>query len=232
LVRKATLLTACGLMIAAWATAGVPNPAKTALASTAVIASAGRDGASGAPNSQSNILALGSIPNNRIVVRDVNDAPVAGSSVVVDFQPCNTADIQVCSVQTQPGLSILCGGGFRNVTLSADGSGVAFFRLIGNSNSIVGAVPPGTTTACAKVYADGILVLTAKVASYDFDGSVGVGGSDLARFFQEPAGPSPAPNTRGDYDGDGTIGGTDLFYFFAVVSTDAGSSCASAQCIP
>src|SRR5262245_15034220 len=129
LVRKATLLTACGLLLAAAAMAGVPNPTKTALASTKSIVSVGRDAANGNADPQSQILTLVTIPNNRVVVRDVNDAPVAGSSVVIDFQPCNVTDIQVCSAQTQPGLSVLCGGGFRNVTLSANGSGVAFFSV-------------------------------------------------------------------------------------------------------
>jgi hypothetical protein len=233
LVRKATLLTACGLMLAAWASAGVPNPSKTALASTTCIATVGKDVATADP--QTGILALVTIPNNRIVVRDVNDAPVAGSSVVVDFQPCNTTDIQVCSVQGQAGLSILCGGGFRNVTLSANPSGVAFFSIIGNSNNITGTIA-GTTTACAKVYADGILVTTVKVASYDQDGTGGIGGADLFLFFQDQSilpGPSPAPSTRSDYDGDGTVGGADLFYFFTVQGPGASSSsCAVVDCVP
>jgi len=235
LVRKATLLTACGLLVAAWAAAGVPNPAKTLAASTSVIATAGRDGASGAPNPMTEILSLPlgappvAVPFSRIDVRDVNDAPVAGSSVVIDFQPCNTADIQVCSVQTQVGLTALCGGGFRNLTLSADGSGVAFFTIIGNSNSSSGAAPAGATTACAKVYADGILVLTAKVATIDFDGTGGSGNVDLSRFFAEPAAPT---STRADYDGSGTIDAVDLFYFFKAQQSDVQSSCAAALCIP
>jgi hypothetical protein len=235
LVRKATLLTACGLLVAAWAAAGVPNPAKTVAASAKVIATAGRDGASGAPNPMTEILSLPlgappvPIPFNNIVVRDIGDQPVAGSSVVIDFQPCNTTDIQVCSVQTQAGITTLCGGGFRNLTLSANGSGVAFFKIIGNSNSSTGAAPAGATTACAKVYADGILVLTAKVATYDYDGIGGSGSSDLNRFFAEPAVPV---STRGDYDGDGVVGSTDLFLFFKGNSTDQQSSCAAALCIP
>src|SRR5262245_21928295 len=138
LVRKATLLCVGGVLLAGAAMAGVPSAANSTLRPIALLP---RNSGTGVD--PLTVARTGSPTIYCITVHDSNNNPVAGSTVVLDFQPCYPAatDITLCSLQGQAGMTTVCGGGGRSVSIGADALGNACFNIIGNSNNATGSVP-------------------------------------------------------------------------------------------
>jgi len=203
LVRKATLMAACGLLVAAAAMASVPSPCNSTLPCGIVVG--GNNGVINDP-----------LTTFTITVNDLASNPVANASVVIDFTAC-TDDVylQGAPSGTQFGGLVLGPGPEKTIRTIANGSGVATFAISGAANSLT-LTPRGTltVTGCAKIYADGVLMSDGtcnpslvQVAAFDLDGyagggALGAGPADLslwvADFLASPG--SPEYRARSDYD--------------------------------
>ena len=123
LVRKATLLAACGLVVAGAAAAGVPNAA----------------------NSQKPCIILADFPNSnqfggvnpgvcavnalKVIERDALNNPVANSAVVLDFTTC-AATFQLADTQADPAITTTCtvGPTVHQVMKTTNALGEVYFK--------------------------------------------------------------------------------------------------------
>ena len=221
LVRKATLLTVCGLLGATAAMAGVPS------ASTSTIGA--------------NINLVGNKAGvvdvrgaKTIVIRDAGGNPVANSTVIIDFTLGYAAEFRIGSVQPFAGMGVSCGA--HQVVVVTDATGSATFRVQGYAINPGGGItisgPPGpglTNAAGATVTADGVTLGTLVVAAYDQNTLAGVNSIDQARLLNDifscncaaPFGPNN--RTRSDLNFDGRMTSVDLALFLQV-SLPPGSS--------
>ena len=206
LVRKATLLSVCGLLAASAAFASVPDPGNSTF-NKAGLNLVGHDGT--APDAFSPFT---------VHVEDLAGNPIQGSIVVVDFSACS--DIQFC--EDQLGNSIAdCPT--RTVRKTTDVNGDATFNIIGGALIDIGD-PDGSDCDCVEVYADGVNLVEAgdepvNAGLFDLDNAGGVGGPDLSLWLADFGGGSNPP--RADYDHDATagcfdgVGGPDLSIWLA-----------------
>lgn len=223
LVRKATLLTLSGVLIASAAMAGVPSSANSTIGFSFC-----------SSPTQCGIYMTGqktgvADPAGQFIVtvRDLANNLIANSTVVVDFSACT----RYRAAATQPFAGLTVDNLGRTVRASTNGSGVATFRIVGGGctsapggNAFSGSSISG---ACARIFADGVLLGSVKVATPDLDGVSGVGGADLAALSGDIFGyPGDAANVqRSDYDFNGALGGGDLAKFSALLfSTNSLSS--------
>ena len=226
LVRKATLLSVCGLVAASVAMAGVPSAGNSTIGTGITLVGT----AGGVVDVKGQKL---------IVVRDALNNPVQNSTVTINFTACTTAgaELRLCSTQPQAGVGVSCGN--HEVVALTDASGIATFRVVGNALNPGGGSPglpaAGFGTAGAVVKADGVTLGTLNVGAYDQNGAGGVGSVDLAlvandRFSVNNV-TANTGNFRGrsDFNGDGFVNSVDLA-LEAQVRFGPGSiaSCASA----
>jgi len=194
LVRKATLMAACGLLVSAAAMASVPSACNTTIPCGIPVVGQTAGVADG----------LGQFT---ITVRDLANNPVANSSVVIDFSACCN-DVHLSS--TQFGAGVTVDVPTKTVRAIGNASGVVTFRVMGGADGGPGgaSTPSG---GCAKIYADGVLLTdgickpaSVQVAVYDLNGSLGggagVGPADLSVWLGDLFA-TPAPyRARSDYD--------------------------------
>jgi len=207
LVRKATLLTFCGLFVAGAAMAGVPN------ASTSIVATAIKLVGTGSGADPAGVFT--------ITVRDLTSQPVPNSNVKIDFSTCR--HLFIGADQGQPGTSVDCTGHVVSVLTSA--LGVATFRIVGGSQAVIPVTGSGTTEpviGCAQIKADNTDLVVhpssgLKVGTPDLDNSSsggGVSGADLSleisdvQYCLSPGGPYYLE--RADMTHNGVVDGTDL----------------------
>ena len=204
LVRKATMLVACGVLLGATvAMAGVPSPGNSTPFTRINVV--GFDGGTNLPDS----LALNA--KVTVVVRDLGGSPINHSSVVIDFSGC-LSDLRICTTQQYQGVTavpdpaIIPVATRTGVKAFTNASGVATFVVVGGG--IAGGLAHASN--CVKVYADGVLLNGAGVGVdiYDLDGTGGVGLSDLSLWASDYFGGSNPD--RSDYDGVGGVGLSDL----------------------
>ena len=205
LVRKATLFAACGLLMVGTAFASVPSPGNSTV--PCGIWLVGHDGTTGAGNPKTDCLGLFTV-----VVNDGNNVPIANSTVVIDFAQCCN-DIVIAQVQNgNPAcavgpLTVDCAT--KTVRALTDATGTVLFTIAGASKNSVPTPGDGQPAACARIFADGTLLGTAQVATYDLDGGIaggeGISGADLAVWFADfflygPTAPHGPYHARADYD--------------------------------
>jgi len=187
MIRKAMLLSVCGVMFAVAAFASVPSsttstiPAGIRLVSTL----AGVADAYG---------------QFTVTVRDIGGNIIPNSSVVIDMT-ANTPDIKFQSTQPYAGLTVDCPT--KTVRALTDAGGVATFRIVGRST-------PGTAAGfqLGKIYADGVLLGNRTIAALDIDGASGTGANDLSLWLTDYS--VLAPYGRSDYDFSNALGANDL----------------------
>lgn len=213
LVRKATLLCVAGVLVAGAAMAGVPSPANSQKPCILLMDFGNSNTGIGVNQGVCGQPAL------KVIVRDANNAPVAGATVVLDFSICNTGgatgsagNVQLGSVQDDAGVAIACGG--KTATKTANGLGEVCFSLHGTTNiNVPGGTPsrnwgPNVKFHCCKIYADAQLLGTVDVAlnRYDMDNN-GVVDSVDGSFHLQAQGEDLAANYRtfGDYNCDGFV---------------------------
>lgn len=211
LVRKATLLSACGMLVAAAAFAGVPSPGNSTLPSPAFFTMVGH--ASGVPDVAGTFT---------ITVRDLANNPINGSAVVLDF--ASAADLVPASDQLDAGASTVnCVG--KTVRKFTDPTGAVVFTVVGATNN-TGASAGAGLGGC-KVYADGVLLGSMTVASLDQDGGGGTGANDLSLWLTDTG--SLGYFGRSDYDYSGDLGANDLSVWLTAAgnlgSTESGTLC-------
>jgi hypothetical protein len=207
LITKAALLSACGMLVAAVAMAGVPSAVtSTSPAFIRVVGSAGV-----VPDSIAGKFT--------VIVRDVATNPINASSVVVDFSGC--IDIKIASNQLNANYTTNCAN--KTVAAYTNTAGTVAFTLIGNSWTA------GTYTAlsCAKIYADGVLLSSPTVAAFDLDGASGVTTADLSVWLADNG--THIYRGRSDYDANSLVNTADLSVWLAENGTHR-SSVTNATC--
>ena len=217
LVRKATLLSVCGLLAASVAIAAVPDPTQSTC--PVHINAVGNDGTAGDPYG-----------NFCVTVRDLAGQIIVGSIVVVDFNDCT--DLKFCTDQLGNSTADCP---TNTVRKASDGTGNACFSIVGGSDlaQVLGD-PDGSPLGCVKIFADGVLLCSLNAGTPDLDDNSGVGGGDLSLWLGDFGGGLNPP--RSDYDGDATVGGGDLSQWLGVFGGGlSGLSCsglAAAECGP
>jgi hypothetical protein len=183
LVRKATLLTVCGLFVAAAAMAGVPSPANSTKSSNCIRYVASKAGPIADPAGLFTVTVKDLVPN-----------PIPNSQVVIDFSGCG--DTHAANQASQePALNLVVDGTNKTVRALTNGSGVATFKIVGG---VTASRTPVGATNCAKVYADGVLLSSVSVNAFDQDGVAGVALADLALWAGDLYG--GASQQRSNYD--------------------------------
>lgn len=210
LVRKATL-TACGMLVAASAFAGVPSPGNSSLPVPAFFTMVGSSLGTADP--------LGTFS---ITVRDLANNPISGSSVVLDFVA--GSDLIPASDQLDAAASTVnCAA--KTVRKFTDVTGVVSFTVVGGSNN--GGASAGAAGGAVKVYADGVLLGSMTAAVLDQDGNGGAGANDLSVWLADQG--SGFYFGRSDFDYDTTLGANDLSLWLAAqgsgASAESGTLC-------
>src|SRR5215831_2067226 len=116
LVRKATLLSVCGLLGAGVAMAGVPNPGNSVIGTGMNLV--GTTGGVADVKGQ-----------KLIVVKDAGGTPVQNSTVVIDLSACTAVDVRLCSTQPAAGVGVSCAN--HTVVALTDVTGTATFDVVG-----------------------------------------------------------------------------------------------------
>ena len=182
LVRKATLLTACGLLAAVSAFAAVPSPASSTVPCAIVLVGHNAGATTADPYGQF-----------VVVVKDATNSPLNSATVTVDFSGC-CPGIKLSNTQLGAGVSHVANSAVA--TGLTDVTGTATFRIegaaAGSSSFITGssgcanisATPNGSITPV--LLTNGIDHPTVIVSVPDLAGTVGTAGvdiSDLAFFI-------------------------------------------------
>ena len=208
LVRKATLLTAAGLMIASAAMAGVPSPGNsTTPACITLVGNAG-----GIPDAAGMFT---------ITVRDLANNPLNGASVVVDLS--GTTDLRICSNQLDAGALVNCAA--KTTRKFTNALGQVTFIVLGGSN---GAGNATTLIGGGRIYANGVLIASPTVSAYDLDNSSGVGANDLSAWLGDFG--SGSPFGRSDYDCSSTIGANDLSIWLTAFGSGSSTTSCAVSC--
>lgn len=202
LVRKATLLSVLGVFAAGAAMAGVPDPTKSTLSGNTYIQVTGH---------------IANVVDSRVIrligpIRDAGNNPIANSTVVINFTNCITPgpggalDIELSSTQPHhPGGLSNCLA--KTVTAVTNASGIATFRVAGSADRGAGG-SPGTTTPCAEVRADGILMGSLRVAAWDQNKLGGCNATDFGLVLGDAF--AGGFRNRSDFNGDLATNATDF----------------------
>jgi hypothetical protein len=209
LVRKATLLTAAGMLVASAAMAAVPSAANsTTPACISLVGSIG-----GAPDNAAGQFS--------IIVRDLANNPLNGASVVVDLSGC--LDLAICNDQLDPNALVNCGA--KTTRKFTDATGTVTFTVLGGSN---GGGNASTLLDGGKIFANGVLIKNPTVSAFDLDGTGGVGANDLSAWLGDFG---TAQNFgRSDYDCSGNLGANDLSFWLGVFGSGTMTASCGASC--
>ena len=146
-----------------------------------------------------------------VVVRDLANNPVPGAAVVLDLSGC--PDATICPDQLDPNEVVNLTA--KTVRKFVDANGQATFTIVGgstgNGNAAVvsnGAVIKGLVNGAVRIFGNGTLLGSPNFATYDLDGSGGLGPTDLSVFLTDIA--SGTPFARSDFSGDGVLNATDM----------------------
>ena len=198
LVRRATLITAAGLLAATAAMAGVPS-ASTSIqpAGIALVGYA----------NPADPTAFGAAV---YTIKDANGNAVPGSTVIINFASCT--DIKLCSNVTALGVTVNCSA--KTASAVTNATGQVTLRVVGASNSPGGVLgarrdgPGQLDNACASVTADGVPMAPLIVSAFDLTGDTGIGAGDVFVWGKDFV---DGDFGRSDYDANGDVGANDLF---------------------
>lgn len=197
LVRKATLLSLCGLLVAGVAMAGVPSASTST--KPACIILVGDNGTTVDP--------LGAFT---VVVRDLANNTVANSNVVLDFSACTETHVANQASQKFAGMTVTPVG--KKVSALTNSVGVASFNIEGAIDVNLGAAAAG----CIAVSADNVPLGTVTSTAINEDMAIGVGTSnpvnaaDGATMLSRQL-PVPQPyKASSDLDCNGAMNAADI----------------------
>jgi hypothetical protein len=212
LVPKASLIVACGLLVAAVASAAVPDPAHSTKPAYVVLV--GTNSGVADPNG-----------NFTVVVRDVANNPIANSQVIVDFNACS--DARICSAAAA-GKTVDCPT--KTVRGFTDGSGSITFDIVGGGKNTGAAAGPGA--GCANITADGVSLVHPTVNIYDENGGVTTQGmevTDLSAFLKDLG--TGFYFGRSDFNQGGSLEVVDLSVFLSRLGTGfSANGCSTTYC--
>jgi len=161
-----------------------------------------------------------------ITVRDLAHNPVAGSSVVINFNAC-TPDIRLCSTQLAAGVTADCSGAVGSVSAVTNGNGQVVMKIIGGANNCSGHAP-GAGFKCATVFADNVNLGNMNVAAFDQSGEGGLNPLDISVFMADMFAFPGTYVGRSDYNCSQTITPADLSNLMAALFGDGSAvSCAT-----
>ena len=206
LVRKATLLTAAGLLIASAAMAGVPSPGNSTVPPCIKL----MGNLAGTPDANGTFT---------VTVRDLANNALNGASVVVDLSGCT--DLRLCNSQLDAGATVNCAS--KTTRKFTNISGQVSFIVLGGSNGSGNAT---TLLGGAKIYANGTLIGSPTASCFDLDGSNGVGINDLSVWLTDFGTLGNPAFGRSDFDCSGSVGINDL----SVWLTEFGLGSSAASC--
>ena len=209
LVRKATLLTAAGMLVATAAMAGVPSAANSTTPACITLVGS----LAGVPDA-----AAGQFT---VTVRDLANNPLNGASVVIDLSGCT--DLAICSDQLDANALVNCGA--KTTRKFTDATGKVTFVVLGGSN---GGGNASTLLGGGKIFANGTLLQTPTVSAFDLDNAGGVGANDLSAWLTDFG--SGNPYGRSDYDCSGGIGANDLSLWLTEFGAGTSASSCAASC--
>lgn len=192
LVRKATLLTVCGLVVAGAAMAGVPSPSNSTKSSNCIRYVGSKVGVADPAGTFT------------VTVRDLVPNVIANSQVVIDFSACGDTHAANQASQ-QVSLNLTVDGVNKTVRALTNGSGVATFSIVGG---VTASRTPVAASNCAKIFADGVLLSNVSVNAFDQDGVAGVALADLALWAGDFY--SALNQRRSDYDCNASVALPDL----------------------
>ena len=240
LVRKATLLSACGLVIAGAAMAGIPN-ATNSQKPCAILADFPNSNQFGGVNP--GICGINAL---KVIVRDALNNPVANSDVVFDFSTCPAGTIQLADTQADPSITTACGG--RTVLKTTNALGEVCMAVIGSTTTNISSagfpfytgqparnIGPTAGVVCCKIYASGQLLATNLVIvnKYDLNATATVSAGD-ASFTSDAIGAAGAGvgyRTFPDYNCDGALNAGDASLMSdAIGNTVSGTVYAGTYC--
>jgi hypothetical protein len=225
LVRKATLLCACGLLYAGAAMASIPsaalsdlpdcNPGALDFPCVKVVGEStpGALGVSG-----------GNVPDPAgqfsVTVRDLGGNLMAGITVAIDFTLC--ADTKLClNGDGYLGQDVDCPN--NRVTNTTNGAGVVVFNIVGAANN--GGATPGADFPCAEVFASGVSLgfLTVIVADQDgvLSGGNGMNVVDVSQLQVDTN--SGNYYGRSDWEPDGVMSVVDVSQALVVLNASGSS---------
>jgi len=206
LVRKATLLTAAGLLAASAAMAGVPSAANSTTPPCFSIVGS----KVGVPDPSGTFT---------VIVRDLANNPLSGASVVVDLSGCS--ELAICDDQLDANALVTCAS--KTTRKFTDGLGSVTFIVLGGGNGS----PAATLAGGAKIFANGTLIASPTASAFDLNGTAGQGAADLSLFLGDLA--SLNPYGRSDYNCSGSLGASDLSVWLTnLAGTGSSTSCVTA----
>jgi len=155
----------------------------------------------------------------QVEVRSQGGDPWLNGLVVASFE--STPDIDMCTTQPNPPQYTTCDYGSATGTLT-DANSTATLTILGRANR----AQSDAAAPSLKIYCDGVLIGTVRVAVLDQDGG-GIGPADLSLWQDDYF--SSQFLERSDLNGDGALGPADLSFllgaYFANGSTNNGSTC-------
>jgi hypothetical protein len=181
LVRKATLLTACGLFAAAGAFAAVPSPATSTVPCAIVLV-----------GHNAGVTAADVYGQFVVVVKDATSSPLNGATVTVDFTGC-CPGIRLGNTQLGAGVTHVANS--AKASALTDVTGTATFRIEGAAAAATSFITG--TAGCASISAtvpagspvvltNGIDHPTVLVSAPDLggvNGNPGVDATDLSVYI-------------------------------------------------
>lgn len=211
--RSRLLLTlvpaVAAMLVAAPTRADVPSPGN----STAPLLIRVVGSSSGVPDA--------SIGEFLVVVRGLTKDTFNAAAVVADFSRC--PDVAICADPLDPGSFVNCGA--KTVRRFTNVFGEARFTILGAST---GAGSAASVDSCVRIFANGVLLRTARFATFDLDGSGGVGANDLSAWLSDFG--SGLPWDRSDFDGSGSVGAGDLSEWLGVNGAGGSTQSCAATC--
>ncbi len=209
LVRKATLITAAGLLLLA----------------SAALANVPCASCSTAPDCIQLVGSNGGVPDGHgtlsIVVRDLANNPINFASVVIDLSLC--PDLAICNDQLDANALVNCGA--KTTRKFTDVTGAVSFTVLGHSN---GSGNASELHGFGRIFANGTLLRSPTISAFDLDGLSGVGAGDLSAWLGDFA--SGQPYGRADYDCTGSTGAGDLSVWLGVFGAGQSTSSCGVSC--
>ena len=154
-----------------------------------------------------------------VVVRDWGLNTI--NNAQVDISLSNIPDFVLCSDQRDPDEITNCAA--KTVRKFTNAQGEATFTLLGASIGSAQSMWP-----TVNIFGNGVLIVRARLAAFDLDGSGGVGAGDLSVWLGDFA--SGMPWTRSDYDGSGSVGANDLSQLLWVYGAGSSTQSCVASC--
>lgn len=205
LVRKATFFVATAMLLGVAAShAGIVSPSNCTVGDTRINLVGTYSGAADPLNAADSIDYKVKLT---VTVRDLANNPIAGVPVVLDFSGCTaalgTGEIKIASTQSYHAETVGCAT--ATVQNYSTANGTVSFVVVGGASTRTDHV-----AGCAKVYADGYLLGSLGVGTFDQNNTGGMSLADVSYFWGDNG--SGSFHDRSDIDGNGTLSLADVSY--------------------